>query len=72
MSFHTIISGEWLGKGNASDKKGMRQRDNEKGRGNHKKGEEEEDKPKKGWSPATLLQINQCPFHGKQGSIASF
>ena len=48
MSFHTIISGEWLGKGNASDKKGMRQRDNEKGRGNHKKGEEEEDKPKKG------------------------
>ena len=48
MSFHTIISGEWLRKGNASDKKGMRQGDNEKGRGNHKKGEEEKDKTQKG------------------------
>ena len=51
MSFHTIISGEWLRKGNASDKKGMRQRDNEKGRGKHMKGEEEEDKTQEGLDP---------------------
>ena len=46
MSFHTIISGEWLREGSASDKKGMR-----RGGETIRKGKKKKIKPKKGWSP---------------------